>query len=346
MPNTAIDIDGSQGEGGGQILRSSLTLSIVTGRPVHLTNIRAGRDKPGLMRQHLTAVRAAAEVAQATVDGDDIKSQTLHFAPTAIASGQYHFAIGTAGSGTLVLQTVLPALLLAKGDSEIIIEGGTHNQWAPPFDFLQQAYFPLLRRMGADISVAFQRYGFYPAGGGRFEVSIVPPAEQLQGLTLLDRGEVHHRAVTAVIANLSRSIAQRELQAAAEKLNWPGDCYHLSEVRAAGPGNIVIIELHCEHVREVFTGFGRIGAKAEGVALEAVSALRDYQAADVPVGPYLADQLILPLSLAAWQSGTQSQFRTMALTRHSTTHIDIVRRFLEIPIDVDQQESAMTVTIG
>ncbi|QDU88531.1 RNA 3'-terminal phosphate cyclase [Pirellulimonas nuda] len=342
-----IEIDGSQGEGGGQILRSSLTLSLVTGKPVRLTNIRAGRDKPGLMRQHLTAVRAAAEVGRAELQGDEVGSQGLTFVPKQVEPGRYAFAVGTAGSGTLVLQTVLPALIDAAGPSEITLEGGTHNPWAPPYDFLAQAYFPLVRQMGVGLTAALERHGFYPAGGGRFSVGVVPPVGGLKGLTLTTRGEVLHRSFTAVVANLARDIAQRELDAAAQRLNWPDDCFHVYEANdSLGPGNIVMIELHCEHARELFTGFGRQGARAERVASEAVDQAHAYLAADVPVGPYLADQLILPLSIAAWRHGAASRFRTLRLTRHSTTHIEIVQRFLDVAVRVEEEGGVVEVAIG
>ncbi len=341
-----IAIDGSQGEGGGQILRSSLALSLVTGQPVRIENIRSGRDKPGLMRQHLTAVRAAVEIGQAKVDGDGIGSQSLLFEPQTIKSGNYTFSVGSAGSATLVLQTVLPALMIAEQPSELTLEGGTHNPWSPPYDFLEKAYFPLLQKMGANVTAGLEQYGFYPAGGGRFSVAIEPTTE-LRGLQLEKRGEILQRSATALVANLSRSIAQREIDTAAEKLNWAPSCLHVHAVNnSAGPGNIVMIELHSENVREVFTGFGRTGVKAEHVANNAVKQVRDYLATDVPVGPYLADQLLLPLGIAAWRDKQQSQFRTLPLTRHSTTHISILQQLLGIPISVEKDGGVCTVLIG
>ena len=342
-----LEIDGSQGEGGGQILRSSLTLSLVTGQPVRLVNIRAGRSKPGLLRQHLTAVRAAAEVGGARVEGDEVGAKSLTFSPRELTAGPYAFAVGSAGSGTLVLQTVLPALLLAEGASHITIEGGTHNPWAPPFDFLVEAYFPLLQRMGIDVSARLDRAGFYPAGGGHFEVDIQPARSGLAGLHLLQRGELLDRSVTAVVSNLSRTIGQREVDAAARRLDWPAECFRVEEAtRSPGPGNVVMIRLQSEHVTELFTSFGRQGTRAERVAQEAVDQVQAYLAADVPVGPYLADQLILPLSLAAWRDGVASTFQTLPLSGHATTHLDIVRQFLAIPLEVLSDVSTVTVRIG
>lgn len=342
-----VEIDGSLGEGGGQILRSSLTLSLITGKAVHLTKIRAGREKPGLMRQHLTAVRAAAEVGVAKLSGAEVRSCELHFEPTAIRGGNYTFAVGTAGSSTLVLQTVLPALLMADGPSELLIEGGTHNPWAPPFDFLARSFFPLLKRLGANVSATLERRGFYPAGGGRFRVAIQPPSDRLQGLQLLDRGKTVRRSVSVIVTNLPLTIGQRELDTAAKKLGWPNDCFHLYEANdASGPGNVVMIEVESEHVTELFTAFGRQGVRAERVATEAVEQVRQYLTANVPVGKYLADQIILPLSIAAWRDGARSQFCTLPLSRHSTTHIEVVKRFLEVPIEVTPLGATTLVSIG
>ena len=175
MNKSILTIDGSYGEGGGQVLRSSLAMSLVTGRPFVIENIRAGRKKPGLMRQHLTAVNAAVEVSHAEAAGAAIDSARLEFRPGQVTAGKYKFSVGTAGSATLVLQTVLPALLLADGESHLTLEGGTHNPFAPPLDFLTKAYLPLVNRMGPKVTVdPFYRPGFYPAGGGKFTVHVQP----------------------------------------------------------------------------------------------------------------------------------------------------------------------------
>ena len=298
------------------------------------------------MRQHLAAVRAAVEIGEATVNGDEIGSTSLTFCPTAIRPGRYKFAVGTAGSATLVLQTVLPALMIADAPSELELEGGTHNPWAPPYDFLAQAYFPLIKRMGPIMTAGLVQHGFYPAGGGRFSVAI-EPAKVLAGFELLDRGEILQRNVTALVANLSPRIGQREIDVAAEKLGWPPTSFHLdTTISSTGPGNVLLVELQAEHVREVFVGFGRLGVTAEHVALDVVNEVRAYLASSAPVGPYLADQLLLPMGIAAWQSGSASSFRTVHLTRHSTTHIDLLRAFLEIPIDVEREENACRVSVG
>ena len=172
-----LHINGRYGEGGGQIVRSSMALAVVTGRPVRIDNIRAGAQAPGLMQQHLAAVQAAAEICGGSLSGATIGSRALNFEPQPVRAGNYQFDVGTAGSATLVLQTVLPALLLADGASQVTIEGGTHNQWAPPFDFLAKSFLPLVNRMGPRVSATLERHGFYPAGGGRITVSIEPSAD-------------------------------------------------------------------------------------------------------------------------------------------------------------------------
>ncbi|MCU0879014.1 MAG: RNA 3'-terminal phosphate cyclase [Pirellulaceae bacterium] len=345
-----LHIDGSQGEGGGQIVRSALALSLVTGRPIVIERIRAGRAKPGLMRQHLTAVQAATAIGQADVRGAEIGSPRLEFTPRGIHPGSYQFSVGTAGSATLVLQTVLPALLIAECPSELILEGGTHNPWAPPFDFLEQAFLPLIRRMGPQVTVTLDNYGFYPAGGGRFAVQI-DPQPRLAGFDLLERGPIQRRAVLGLVANLPRHIAAREVERILEKCSWEPAVGRVEAIRAHGPGNVVFAAMASKHVTEVFTGFGRTGASAEKVADEVVRQIRDYLGDDVPVGPYLADQLLLPLGISAWQSrGTSlpggGSFRTGPLSRHATTHIDLLRQMLGVRIDVDTVEGRAACTVS
>ncbi len=340
-----IHLDGSQGEGGGQIVRSSLALALVTGRSFTIENLRGRREKPGLARQHLTAVRAAAKIGAAEVEGDEIGSRSITFRPTKLQAGEYQFSIGTAGSTTLVLQTVLPALLIADGPSRIILEGGTHNYRAPSFEFLAKAYLPLLNRMGVRVDAEIQRRGFYPAGGGRFTVTI-EPTKSLIGFDLLERGADGERHATALVSRLPEHIGQRELDFIAGKTNWPPDAFQLQVLSATvGPGNVLILEVHSQHVTEVFTGIGRRGVPAEHVAEEALNEMREYVEAGVPVGYHLADQLMLPLGIAAWQTGHGGRFRTLALTLHSTTHMDILRTFLNCDITSESDVHGTTVSI-
>lgn len=332
-----IAIDGSKGEGGGQILRSSVALSAVTGRPCRIDNIRAGRKKPGLMRQHLTAVKAAAEVCQAQLAGASIGSSRLDFSPGRITGGDYQFSVGTAGSATLVLQTVLPALLIAERPSDLVLEGGTHNPLAPPFDFLVRSYLPLLKRMGLSVTAELVRPGFYPAGGGCVRVH-VEPAGEFKSLELLERGDIVRRQVRAMIAHLPKHVGQRECQALRERAGWDLEVFSVEELRESrGPGNALVVELESQHITEVFTGFGEARLPAEMVAHATWDEVRRYLAAGVPVAEHLADQLLLPLALGVHRGGSGGSFRTLALSQHSTTHIDIIKTFLEVDVSVDRR---------
>lgn len=337
-----LTLDGAMGEGGGQILRSALGLSLVTGTPFRIENIRAKRSKPGLLRQHLTAVQAATRLGRGQVEGDQIGSQELTFAPGALQAGDYHFAIGTAGSTTLVLQAILPALLLAPGPSRVVIEGGTHNPWAPPFDFLRLAFLPLLARMGARVDLELERPGFYPAGGGRIRVDVQPVGERgLQPLHLTDRGAPVHRRAIAVVADLPDKIARRELRVVEKKLGLTEDELRIDRVTGSqGPGNLLTIELCHEQISEVFTGFGEMGKPAERVAGEAVHAAKAYLQSDAPVGRYLADQLLIPLALAG-----EGSFRALPLSRHTETNIEVVHAFLPVRVEHSQDERVAEVTI-
>lgn len=322
-----ITIDGAEGEGGGQVLRTALTMSLATGRACRLENIRGKRKKAGLLRQHLTAVEAAAAIGDADVEGAEIGSRTLTFAPRAIKAGDYAFAVGTAGSATLVLQTVLLPLLTATTRSTLALEGGTHNPWAPPFDFLARVFLPVLNRLGARVESALIKPGFYPAGGGRFTVTI-EPGQRLASLDLIDRGEIVERRVIVKIANLPRHIAEREMAAAIKFLNWSDECGTIdSAAGSPGPGNVVLIEVKSEQVTEIFTGFGEIGTRAEGVSERAAKQARRYLTAGVPVGVHLADQLLPVLALGAGGS-----FRTLPLTQHTKTNAEVIKRFLDVRI--------------
>lgn len=334
-------IDGSRGEGGGQILRTSLALSMITGTPIRIDNIRARRSRPGLMRQHLTAVQAAARISHARVEGAAVGSQQIVFTPGAVKPGDYDFAIGTAGSTTLILQTILPALILASGPSRLTFEGGTHNPMAPPFEFLDRAFLPLLRRMGATVEATLERAGFYPAGGGRLSVK-VNPASGLQGLDLLERGEIRNRRGTVLLANLPGHIADREVQKLLQLTSWDPAAIEIRRVDSAGPGNVVLLELESDFITEVFTAVGEVGVAAETIAERAVKEMRSYLVAGVPVGEHLADQLLLPLALAG--SGA---YRTLPLSLHATTQIGLIPEFLDVRFVVeDEGDGRVRVGVG
>ncbi len=328
-----IEIDGSMGGGGGQVLRSSLALSLLTATPFRITKIRAGRARPGLMRQHLVAVNAAAEIGEADVLGAEIASTQLTFHPTSIRSGDYRFAVGGAGSSTLVFQTILlPLVLGGAAPSMIVFEGGTHNPMAPPFDFLERTFLPLLARMGGRVAIELVRYGFYPAGGGRWTATI-HPAGELERLELLERGEVRAAWATALVAQIPPSMPGRELDALSRALQWDrSSCRPRMIEDSHGPGNAVLAIVESERVTEIISGFGERGLRSEVVAEGVARETARYLAARVPVGEHLADQLLLPMALGA--GGT---FRTLKPSAHCRTQMDLLRIFLGTSVSVVEE---------
>lgn len=336
-----IRIDGSQGEGGGQILRSALSLAICTGQAFRIEHIRARREKPGLLRQHMTAVKAAAEISDAEVEGCEVGSRTLIFKPRAVRAGEYSFSIGTAGSCTLVLQTVLPPLLTAAAPSIIRISGGTHNKAAPPVEFLTRAFLPVLARMGAVVNLHLERHGFYPRGGGIIEAQIAP-VDRLQPIEILKRGALRRAYAEAYICGLPLHVAERELAVVRNGLNWTADQLEIRSIPSEmGPGNVLVLTHEYEEITEVFTSFGERGRSAENVAEEAVRESLAYLAQEAPVGPYLADQLLLPMAL-----GGLTAFRTCAPTTHFKSNADVIYAFTGRRIVAEHDGGTYTVTMN
>jgi RNA 3'-terminal phosphate cyclase (ATP) len=326
-----ITIDGSFGEGGGQIIRTSSALSLITGKPFRIYNVRARRDRPGLQRQHLTAVTSAAKIGFAKVDGATVGSREFTFVPGQVTPGEYVFSIGTAGSTTLVLQTLLPPLMVASAPSRLTLEGGTHNVHAPPFEFLHKAFLPLVNQTGPRVSIELERYGFYPPGGGRIHV-LVEPGTERRRLDLIESGSLRERRARALVVNLPPTIAERELRVVKEMLGWnDAELKIETSTNAYSPGNVLTLEIESEEVTEVFTGVGERGVRAETVAERAVSEALRYQAIGAPVGEHLADQLLIPLALAGGGS-----YLTGPLSLHTTTNIEVIKKFLSVDIAATQ----------
>lgn len=286
-------------------------------------------------------MEAAARVGRARVTGAEPGSQRLSFEPAETQAGEYQFAVGTAGSATLVFQTLLPALLRASAPSRVTVEGGTHNPAAPPFDFLARTFLPVLELMGASVEARLERCGFYPAGGGRITFEVVPcPA--LRPLTLLHRGStrVHARAL---VASLPGSIGTREMSVVRERLGLERHQCRVEAVDGSvGPGNVLLIAIEGESLSEVVTGFGIKGVSAEQVASDACDEAERYLRGDVPVGSHLADQLLIPMALAGCGS-----FRTLAPSAHTLSNASVVRRFMDVQIALDAEgDDAYRITIG
>ena len=316
-----IIIDGSEGEGGGQVVRNACALSLVTGQPFRITNVRGKRSKPGLMRQHVTAIEAALAVGGAHAEGISVGSSEITFTPGRVTPGDYRFAVGTAGSTGLVFQTLLMPLLLADAPSRLVLEGGTHNMLAPPFEFMAKVFVPVVRRMGAKVEMKLTRHGFYPRGGGRIEVDITPG--KLAPTECLTRA-LQSVSATALFAALAFDIADREIKTARKFLpEWPDEAFAVRELPAEqGPGNALLLEAQFEQGCEIVTGFGKLGVSAESLAKTAAHRMAGFLATDAFAGPYLADQLLLPFALAGGGS-----FTTVKLSQHSLTAADIIERF-------------------
>ncbi|MBK8070154.1 MAG: RNA 3'-terminal phosphate cyclase [Rhodanobacteraceae bacterium] len=321
MDARTLTIDGSRGEGGGQILRTALSLSVLQQRPVRIERIRAGRAKPGLMRQHLMCVKAAAAISAADVRGDVLGSTALEFVPNALVGGAQHFAIGTAGSAMLVLQTVLPPLLRADAESRICIEGGTHNLLAPSADFIQRCFLPQLARMGARVSLAVEKVGLFPAGGGRVVAKIVPGA--LRPVEILERGARIGIGAEALIAAVPEHVALREITRVADRFKLRREALsHRDLGNRTGPGNVLSVHAEFEQVCELATAHGQRGVPAEAVADQACDALQAWLDSGAPVGEHLADQLLLPL----WLAGSGG-FVTGAVSGHLASNAELINRF-------------------
>ncbi|HTU68095.1 MAG TPA: RNA 3'-terminal phosphate cyclase [Steroidobacteraceae bacterium] len=334
-----IEIDGAEGEGGGQILRSALSLSICTQQPFRIVNIRANRDKPGLRRAHLTAVQAAARISDAVVEGAALESRELTFRPGTLRAGDYAFDIGSAGSSTLVLQTVLPPLLTAAAVSRVRIVGGTHNPGAPPFDFLARAFLPLLARLGAQVALDLVRPGFYPRGGGEVHVRIEPAT--LGSLELMERGAARRCYAEAHVAAVPSHVATRELEIVGKMLGWPREQLHVRALsNDVGPGNALTVTLEHEHVTEVTTAFGQRGVRAEDVARAAAGEAATYLAATAPVGEHLADQLLLPMAL-----GAGGRFRGVTSSSHLRSNAAVIERFTGREVGIESAVDGVVVTV-
>ncbi len=335
-PDTCVHIDGSRGEGGGQIVRTALTLALVTGRSVNITNIRAHRPKPGLMPQHLAVVRAAEAIGAARVSDISRGAMNLRFEPTAVIPGEYSFDVGNAGSATLAIQAVLLPLLTADGPSELVVRGGTHTPGAPPFEFLEHVYLPALRTMGAQVTASLKRHGFAPGGGGEVRVEI-DPVPHLSPRDWLQRGALRAITCQALVANLSPRIGHREVQIVTNALRGVGVSPQgesaVVEVEGQGPGNAVVITVKSEEITEVFTGFGQKSLRAEAIARGAADRAEDYIARGAPVGSHLADQLLLPMALAG--GGT---IRTASPTPHTHTNMDLLRAFLDVSFEEETDD--------
>ncbi len=343
-----LQIDGSYGEGGGQILRTSLSLAAITGRPIQIVNIRAKRAKPGLAIQHLTGVRAAATLCQAELKGDRVGSTQLEFIPTQpVQASNYTFDVaqtagtGSAGAVTLVLQTILLPLALAKGDSRVRLKGGTFVAHSPPAPYIEQIYLPILQQMGVQATLTTLAWGWYPRGGGELELQIKGDTDVLQPIELLTRGALKQVKGFAIATELPAHIPQRMVKRAEQLLTEANFRVHLRALRepGIGPGTGIFLSAEYQQMTSGFGAVGKMGLPAEAVAAIATQDLLAYDHTNAPVDVHLADQLLLPAILAS----APSRYHVSEISLHLTTNAWVIEQFGLGQITIDHDTHQISV---
>ncbi|MFZ2147586.1 MAG: RNA 3'-terminal phosphate cyclase [Sedimentisphaerales bacterium] len=361
-----VFINGSTGEGGGQILRTSLTLACITGKSLRIENIRAARRNPGLAKQHLSCVQAACQICNGQCRGASLRSQVLDFQPGPVQGGDFSFDIGSAGSASLVVQTVLPALFLADRPSMVNVTGGTHNPLAPPFDFLCETFLPAIGNAGFEGDCKLIKHGFYPAGGGKITFDIKPwqkgteqiidicepssPAEGgfdiVQGFAL---AQIYARIY---IAKLPSHIAQRQRKLLLESGLNIQNIEHIEVTDSDGPGNCVMIRLCIGDRTTIFTAFGMKGKPSQDVVGEVVNLTRDFLASGAAVDRFLADQLLIYMAMNSCfvkdnKMGARSKsgcYTTNELSTHLSTNMDVIKKFLPVDFVLEQQKQLYKIS--
>jgi RNA 3'-terminal phosphate cyclase (ATP) len=329
-PAEFVEIDGSFGEGGGQILRTALSLSCVTGKPVRVFNIRRNRPKPGLMPQHLASTKALVRISGGEACGTDPGSTEVSFRPGPVSGGEYLFEIGTAGSVALLLQSLLPPLLFGKAPSRLVLTGGTHVPFSPPFDYLRDVFSHWLARIGLQVSCEIEQYGFYPLGGGKISARIDPAAD-IRGIDLREKASVLSVTGRSCVANLPLSIAERQRKAALDPLAAYFPVIDAATVPSPGKGTFLFLRVHTNAGPAGFSALGAIGKRAEDVGREAALGALAHIGSRAALDPCLADQLVLFLAL----SKEPSTFTTSRITNHLVAHLHVVRRMLGTRFEIE-----------
>lgn len=335
-----LDIDGDYGEGGGQILRSSLSLSAILNRPIRINRIRAGRQTPGLAPQHLTSINAVAAITNAEVVGGTLGAQTVTFRPRQIYGGEYTFDVAdvrpSAGALSLVFQAIVLPLSYAKIPSTVTLRGGTHVPWSPTVHYLQEIFNPMVAKFGLQGSIQLNRWGWFPKGRGE-AIAKIKPTEDWRGVTLQDRGQLRAIHGISAASNLPEHIVDRQRNQIQNRLSRWNCPVTIEPVKgdSIGQGSLVFLKAEFENVEAGFSALGRRGKRAERVADEACDALENFLVSDAAIDPHLGDQLILPMALATGES----RFTTSRVTRHLTTNIWLVQQFLPARFEVNGAEN-------
>ena len=337
VKNKTIQIDGSLGEGGGQILRTALSLSMLSGIPFELINIRAGRKKPGLMRQHLVCVQASQRISHAIVEGAELHSQKLYFQPQQVQTGKYDFHIGSAGSTILVLQTLLPALMMQNEASQISIHGGTHNPLAPTADFIQHCFLPFIQKLGIEVDFKCERAGFFPIGAGQINITIHPWKNKIDH-AILSKGKLLEIHGFAAALNIQQDIADRELDVLNNKLGL--NQRKRVNFQGISQGNTAFVILNYEHHQQVFSALGEKKKSAEKVAHDLAKDVKTYLDSQAVADEYLADQILLPLAL-----GNGGEFTAQVLSEHTKTQAEMIQKFLNCDIQIEALNDMFKVSV-
>jgi RNA 3'-phosphate cyclase len=328
-----IEMDGSYGEGGGQILRTALALSAILKKPFTLHHIRSKRKNPGLQAQHLKAVEALERITEAHTEDVKFESQKITFIPQKILPGDYQFEVRTAGSITLLLQAIFPPLCLAQETSKLTLAGGTHVPWSPPFHYFSEVLLPTLKWIGVSAEAAIEKWGFYPRGGGKIRLKI-NPVHELTPISLVQRGSLKKIQGLSAISNLPKHVAERQkdqaLKRIQEELKMDAEINVFYDVPSNGPGSFLFLFTEYEKTLAGFSSLGTRGKPAERVADEAVDALKNYIQSDGCIDPYLADQLVPFLALAKGNSS----FTATRITEHLLTNLWVIQHFLDVKISI------------
>lgn len=328
-----VELDGSVGEGGGQILRTALTLSLLTQRPFHIQKIRANRPNPGLAHQHLMAVKAALAISESTARRAELQSQDLYFQPGPVKAGSYVISVPTAGAMTLVLQTIFLPLCLQPQPSHLEFQGGTHVPWAPAFEYLSEVWVPTLKRLGIEMTLYMDKAGYYPKGGGRFIADIRGEAK-LSSLDLEQRQALQSLETIAVLTDIPETVATREWKALAQAIAPLHRHIPLKKTlhtySSPGPGNALFLIARFENSVAGFDALGEKRKPSEDVANEVARQFQEFMTTTSAIDVHLADQILLPLAIAP----ASSRYSVAKIEDHLTTNAQIIQEFLPVKIEI------------